>query len=37
MGLVLVDNCRLDELVAHSRASGQYDFLPAGGSSKIKY
>jgi kynurenine formamidase len=27
MGLVLVDNCRLDELVAHSRASGQYDFL----------
>ena len=36
MGLVLVDNCRLDELVAHSRASRQYDFLLAIGPLPLK-
>jgi kynurenine formamidase len=36
MGLVLVDNCRLDDLVAHSRARGQYDFLLSIGPLRLK-
>lgn len=36
MGLVLVDNCRLDELVAHCRANRQYDFLLAIGPLRLK-
>jgi kynurenine formamidase len=36
MGLVLVDNCRLDELVAHCRANNQYDFLLAIGPLRLK-
>ena len=37
MGLVLVDNCRLDELVAYSRASRQVpDFLLVIGPLRLK-
>ena len=36
MGLVLVDNCRLDELVATCRATRQYDFLLVIGPLRLK-
>ena len=36
MGLVLVDNCRLDELVGHCRESRQYDFLLVIGPLRLK-
>jgi kynurenine formamidase len=36
MGLVLVDNCRLDDLVAHCRANRQYDFLITIGPLRLK-
>jgi kynurenine formamidase len=36
MGLILVDNCRLDELVAHCRATRQYDFLLTIGPLRLK-
>jgi kynurenine formamidase len=36
MGLVLVDNCRLDDLVARCRANNQYDFLLVIGPLRLK-
>jgi kynurenine formamidase len=36
MGLVLVDNCRLDDLVAHCRANRQYDFMLTIGPLRLK-